>query len=130
MNQLTIIGNLVREPELTETAGGTPVCRMTVAVNRRHGAEGTDYFNVTAWRGLAETCAKYLRKGKKVCVVGSIQFRNYEDREGIKRTAADVMAQEVEFLSSGTESGEPPKRPQKQATAQQRMEEVDEDLPF
>lgn len=129
MNQLTIIGNLVREPELSETAGGTAVCRMTVAVNRSHGAEGTDFFNVTAWRGLAETCAKYLRKGKKVCVVGSIQFRNYEDREGIKRTAADVMAQEIEFLSPATvEAEKPVSRPQK--TRQASMEEIDEDLPF
>lgn len=129
MNQLTIIGNLVREPELSETAGGTAVCRMTVAVNRSHGADGTDFFNVTAWRGLAETCAKYLRKGKKVCVVGSIQFRNYEDREGIKRTAADVMAQEIEFLSPATvEAEKPVSRTQK--TRQASMEEIDEDLPF
>ena len=74
MNQLTIIGNLVRDPELRSTKEGLPVCTFTVAVNRRMGkdAEQADFFRVTAWRALGETAAKYLSKGRKVAVVGTV----------------------------------------------------------
>lgn len=107
MNKLFLIGNLTRDPELTETTNGTKVCRFTIAVNRAYsGANGekqTDFFNCVAWRGLGETVARYLHKGNKVAVSGSIEFRNYEDSDGVKRTAADVVAQDVEFLVTRNE---------------------------
>ena len=103
MNKVFLIGNLTRDPELSETAGGVPVCHFSIAVNRNYssqeGERQTDYFNCTAWRAMAETIARYTKKGKKVAVVGSVQLRNYEDNQGVKRTAVDIIAQDVEFLS-------------------------------
>lgn len=103
MNKVFLIGNLTRDPELTETAGGVSVCRFAIAVNRSYtssdGERQTDFFNVTAWRGLADTVSRYCKKGSKVAVSGSVQIRNYEDNAGNKRTAVDVIAQDVEFLS-------------------------------
>ena len=103
MNKVFLIGNLTRDPELTETPSGVPVCRFTIAVNRNYasqdGERQSDFFNCTAWRGQAETIARYTKKGNKVSIVGSIQIRNYEDNQGVKRTAVDVIAQDVEFLT-------------------------------
>ncbi len=103
MNKVFLIGNLTRDPELTETASGVPVCHFSIAVNRGYasqdGERQTDFFNCTAWRAMAETIARYTKKGKKVAVSGSIQLRNYEDNQGAKRTAVDIIAQDVEFLS-------------------------------
>ena len=103
MNKVILIGNLTRDPELTETNSGVQVCRFSIAVNRAYkngdGERITDFFNCVAWRGLAETVARYTKKGNKVAVVGSIEPRNYEDSEGIKRTAVDIVAQDVEFLT-------------------------------
>ncbi len=102
MNKIFLIGNLTRDPERSETPAGIPVCRFAIAVNRPRSANGTqevDYFNITAWRDLGDRVARYLKKGNKVAVVGSIQMRNYEDKQGIQRTYVDVIAQDVEFLT-------------------------------
>lgn len=103
MNKVFLIGNLTRDPELTETAGGIKICRFAIAVNRNYsGADGerkTDFFNVVAWRGLGETVARFAKKGNKVAVSGSIELRNYEDSQGVRRTAVDIVAQDVEFLT-------------------------------
>lgn len=103
MNKVILIGNLTRDPELSETNSGIAVCRFGLAVNRQYsssdGERETDFFQVTAWRGTGENVARYCKKGHKVAVVGSIQMRNYEDREGVKRTAVDIVAQDVEFLT-------------------------------
>ena len=79
MNRLTIIGNLTAEPELRSTPNGKSVCNFTVAVNRRNKIEGqpdADFFRVSAWNQLGENCAKYLAKGRKVCVVGAVSVRS------------------------------------------------------
>lgn len=103
MNKVFLIGNLTRDPELTETSGGISICRFAIAVNRNYsGADGerkTDFFNITAWRGLGETVARFAKKGNKVAVSGTIELRNYEDSQGVKRTSVDIIAQDVEFLS-------------------------------
>ena len=99
MNKVILIGNLTRDPELSETPNGIAVCRFTLAVGRNYGDSETDFFNVNIWREKAENCAKFLVKGKKVAVVGSLQNRSYEDKDGIKRTVTDVVASEVEFLT-------------------------------
>lgn len=103
MNKVILIGNLTRDPELTETNSGVKVCRFSIAVNRAYkngdGERITDFFNIVAWRGLGESVARYTRKGNKVAVVGSIESRNYTDNEGVKRTAVDVIAADVEFLT-------------------------------
>ena len=103
MNKVFLIGNLTRDPELTETASGVAVCHFAIAVNRNYsgqdGERQTDFFNCTAWRTTAETIARYTKKGNKVAVGGSIQLRNYEDNQGVKRTAVDIIAQDIEFLT-------------------------------
>ena len=104
MNKVYLIGNLTRDPELSETNTGISVCRFAIAVNRNYsGSDGerqTDFFNITVWRNNAENCGRYLKKGSKVAVVGSLQNRSYEDKDGIKRNVTDIVASEVEFLSS------------------------------
>lgn len=103
MNKAFLIGNLTRDPELRNTSSGIPVCSFSIAVNRRfkntQGQQETDFINITAWRQLGETCAKYLTKGRKVCVIGAIQTRTYEAQDGTKRNAFEIVADEVEFLS-------------------------------
>ena len=110
MNKVYLIGNLTRDPELTTTTSGISVCRMSIAVGRRfsnaEGSRETDFFNVTAWRGTADNCARFLKKGNKVAVSGSIQTRNYEKADGTKGFSIDIVADEVEFLSSKNDAGE------------------------
>ena len=106
MNKLTIIGNLTRDPELRTTTAGVNVCSFTVAVNRRNrrddqnGQPEADFFRVTAWRQLADICSKYLAKGRKVCVVGSVSVHTYTGNDGTTRASLEVNADDVEFLSS------------------------------
>ena len=102
MNRVFLIGNLTRDPETRTTQSGTTVCSFTIAVNRRmkqDGQQETDFFNIVAWRQLGELCQKYLSKGKKCAVTGRLQTRSYEAKDGSKRTAWDIVADEVEFLS-------------------------------
>ena len=135
MNKVFLIGNLTRDPELRETASGVAVCSFSIAVNRNYtnedGERQTDFFNCTAWRGLGETIAKYTKKGKKVSVVGSVQLRNYEDNEGIKRTAVDIIVQDVEFLSpkDNDDEAETPKPTGRKKPTLQPMDD-DIDIPF
>lgn len=113
MNRITIIGNLTRDPELRMTSNGIPVCSMTVAVNRRRRAQEvqeTDYFSVTTWRQMAESCAQYLTKGKRVAVSGAVSMRTYEGRDGRLHATLEIQAEEVEFLTprtAGTYDGQP-----------------------
>ena len=104
MNKVYLIGNLTRDPEISTTTSGISVCRMSIAVGRRFanadGGRDADFFNITAWRGTADNCAKFLKKGNKVAVSGSIQTRNYEKADGTKGFSIDIVADEVEFLSS------------------------------
>lgn len=96
-----MIGNLTKDVECRTTQSGVKVANFTIAINRRmksNGEQQTDFFNIVAWRQIAELCEKYLSKGKKVAVIGSIQTRTYE-KDGVKRTAWDILAEEVEFLS-------------------------------
>lgn len=100
MTKVFLIGNLTRDPELTETSGGVPVCRFGVAVNRGYGENrATDFYNVTAWRRLGEQVAQYTKKGNKIAVYGDLQIRQYDGNDGVRRTSVDVMAQDVEFLT-------------------------------
>ena len=106
MNKLTIIGNLTRDPELRTTSAGINVCDFTVAVNRRVRRDAqssqpeADFFRVSAWRQLGENCAKFLAKGRKVCVVGPVSVRTYQSSDGTTRASLEVTAEDVEFLSS------------------------------
>ena len=110
MNKVYLIGNLTRDPELTTTTSGISVCRMAIAVSRRFanadGERDVDFFNITAWRGTADNCAKFLKKGNKIAVSGSIQTRNYEKNDGTKGFSIDIVADEVEFLSSKNDNAD------------------------
>jgi single-strand DNA-binding protein len=103
MNKLTIIGNLTRDPELRTTPSGVSVCTFTVAVSRKKSDEA-DYFRVTAWRERGEICAKWLIKGRKVCVVGPVSVSTYQGQDGKVHANLEVNADEVEFLSSKSET--------------------------
>lgn len=102
MNKLTIIGNLTRDPELRTTQQGLAVCDFTVAVNRRKSDE-SDFFRVTAWRQLGENAAKYLAKGRKVCVIGPVSARTYTTNTGENRVSLEVTADDIEFLTPRTQ---------------------------
>lgn len=114
MNKLTIIGNLTRDPELRTVRDGISVCSFTVAVNRRNsrqsaanGQPEADFFRVTAWRQLGENCAKFLAKGRKVCVIGPVSANTYTANDGSTRVSLEVQADDVEFLSSRNDDGAP-----------------------
>ena len=103
MNKLTIIGNLTRDPEVHTTSEGKNVSNFTVAVNRRKKIENqpeADFFRISAWGKLGELCAKYLAKGRKVCVFGTVSVSTYTAQDGSTRASMEVYAEDVEFLNS------------------------------
>lgn len=108
MNRIYLIGNLVHSPELRTTQSGKTVCSFSIAVNRRFkdqdGKRQTDFFNVQVWGAQAAPCANYLEKGRKVAVTGAMQSRQYDGKDGTRKTAWDVVADEVEFLTPRSEA--------------------------
>lgn len=132
MNKITIIGNLTRDPESRTTQNGKQVCSFTVAVNRPRHAEGqpdVDFFRVNAWNALADNCARYLVKGKKVCVVGPVSVSTYTTQNGETRASMDVKADEVEFLTPADKAQQ--NAPQTQKTDRNSgFVQVDEQMPF
>lgn len=105
-NKVILIGNLTADPELKQTVSGTSVCTFTLAVNRRFkGTDGNtecDFITVVAWRQQAVFVSRYLKKGKPLLVCGQIQVRSWTDRQGQKRYATEVVADEVSFIDSAT----------------------------
>ncbi|MBR6773723.1 MAG: single-stranded DNA-binding protein [Clostridia bacterium] len=139
MNKCIFIGNLTRDPEIQTTGNGVSLCRFSIAVNRTYqnanGERETDFINIVTWRGLADNCSKYLSKGSKVCVVGSLQNRSYEDKDGNKRYATDIVAEDVEFISSrgqGDATAMPASQPANRTKKVSELQPVDDgdDLPF
>ncbi len=137
MNKVILIGNLTRDPELATTTSGINYCRFSLAVQRRFatssGEREADFINVIVWRGQADNCHKYLKKGSKAGVVGTLQSRSYDAQDGTKRYVTEVVAEEVEFLSN--RSGDAPASQDTPAAASgagssdlQPIE--DDDLPF
>jgi len=109
LNVIVLIGRLTRDPELRYTPGGTAVCSFSLAVDRRftnqQGERETDFIDIVVWRQQAESVAQHLTKGRKVAVQGRLQIRNFEDRDGNKRKAAEVVADDVRFLDSPRRDG-------------------------
>lgn len=136
MNKLIIIGNLTRDPQLYTTASGIQVCNMTVAVNRRSGKEQvTDYFRVTVWRQQAESCARYLQKGSRVCCWGPVTMSTYQGNDGVSRSALELNADGVEFCGgtrkqSGAGDAAEPDMPPPAATEVAYTQVEAEDIPF
>ena len=136
MNKCILVGNLTKDPELTTTSNGVAVCRFAIAVSRDYasadGNRETDFFNITVWRGRAENCGKYLKKGNKVAVIGSLQTRSYEDKDGVKRNVTDIVANEVEFLTPKNAQSDDMDMPVTSVRRERpQLEEVDDNqLPF
>ena len=138
------MGRLTADPELRTTGNGISVTSCTVAVDRNYQRQGqekqTDFINVVAWRQTAEFIAKYFRKGQMIALKGPIQVRNYEDRNGNKRTAVEIIANEVSFCGSKAEQGTqrnpqeyPPEATQQVSTAEPddfSDVDLDDELPF
>lgn len=99
MNKFFLVGRLTREPELRTTQSGISVATFTVAITRRMNRDESDFINVVAWRGLAESCAKYLVKGQQVAVAGELRTRSYDVGDSSKRYVTEVQADDVEFLA-------------------------------
>lgn len=108
LNRIVVIGRLTRDPEIRTTSNGTPVATFTVAVGRsfsnNRGEKETDFIPVVVWRAQAENCGRYLSKGKLVAVDGRLQIRTYEANDSSKRTVAEIVADNVRFLSSNGET--------------------------
>ena len=143
MNKLFIIGNLTRDPEMRSTSTGDSVCSFTVAVNRRRasnaeaGQPEADFFRVSAWRQLGENCNRYLAKGRKVAVVGSVRVSTYTAQDGTTRASLEVNADDVEFLSPRGEGEGGAGRPAEQGMSPSAggmsggfVKVDDEELPF
>lgn len=116
MNHLILIGNLCADPELRTTVSGKSVCNFRLAVSRRHfGSQQqqqqdgnqpeADFFSVVCWNGTAENCAKYLAKGRKVCVIGSVSQRTFDGKDGTRKAIMEVNASDVEFITSAPPAG-------------------------
>ncbi|MBQ3592349.1 MAG: single-stranded DNA-binding protein [Clostridia bacterium] len=103
-NKVTLGGKMVENPELRVTPQGINVTSFRIAVNRRGAGNNTDYFNVQAWRNTAEFVTKYFRKGSSICVVGSIQNREWTDQNGQKRYATEIVADEAYFVDAKSDS--------------------------
>ena len=135
MNKITLIGNLTNDPETRSTPNGVTICTFTIATNRRFansdGERQTDFFRVNAWRQLGEVCAKHLAKGRKVAVVGELQARLYDAKNGEKRMSLDVAADEVEFLSPKDEEPKNTTVSKGKITPDEGFTDIDtSDLPF
>lgn len=108
MNKAILIGNLASDPESRTTSGGIAHCTFRLAVQRRFanasGQREADFLPIVCWRQTAELCSKYLLKGRKVAVEGTIQTRSYDAQDGTKRYVTEIVADSVEFLSSREES--------------------------
>jgi single-strand DNA-binding protein len=106
LNKIMLIGNLGKDPDLQVTSDGTSFTRFSLAVNRTYKTqtgekkEETEWFTIVAWRQLAELTGRYLHKGSKVYVEGRLTQRKYTDKQGIERTAVEVIASDVQFLDS------------------------------
>ena len=153
-NKVILGGRLTGDPELKTTQSGISVTSFSVAVNRRYSGAAdqqpqADFINVVAWRQKAEFVSRYFRKGSSICVVGSLQTRSWTDRNGQKRYATEVVADEINFVDSKGESPagrQPSARPASQYTPESygnpsfssqdddapRFEDIpnDDDLPF
>lgn len=111
LNHITIMGRLVRDPELRRTGSGVPVVSFTLAVDRdfadkQSGEKETDFIDCTAWRNTAEFVSKYFTKGRMAVASGRLQMRKWTDKEGNKRTTAEVVAENVYFADSKKDVGD------------------------
>lgn len=134
MNKAILLGRLVKEPELRYTTSGTAVATFTLAVDRRFQKQGeerqADFINCVAWQKTAEFVANYFTKGQMMALSGSIQVRTWEDNDGHKRYATEVIADDVEFAESKKSSENATPKAPAQPKADFEEVEHDDSLPF
>ena len=145
LNKVVLAGRLTNDPELKQTATGVSVLSFTLAVNRRYASKNeqgesqtqADFISVVAWRNTAEFIARYFKKGSAICITGSIQTRSWQDQQGQRRYATEVVADEAMFVDSRGESGasdgyQTPSFSSTGAVSAPNFEEhnTDDDLPF
>ena len=127
MNKVFLIGNLTRDPELSTTGSGVKFCRFTLAVSRSYSRDGkreTDFLPVVVWRAQADNCARYLKKGSKAAVSGSVQTRSYDPQDGSRRYVTEIAADEVQFLSTRNDDVK------EDSVDFDDLTPIDDDLPF
>ena len=137
-NKVILIGNLTADPELKQTQSGVSVCTFNIAVNRKYNKDGNnecDFITIQTWRQTAEFVSRYFKKGKPILVCGQLQTRNWTDKDGNKRYATEVVADEVSFVGnneSSTTTNSAPSDYVPSAYTQGQVEDVaiDGDLPF
>ena len=111
-NKVILVGNMTADPELKQTTTGTSVCSFSIAVNRRftkaeQGQQTVDFINIVAWRQNAEFVSRYFKKGNPILVCGQLQTRTWNDNQGQKRYATEVIADEVTFVGPASSNGAP-----------------------
>lgn len=105
-NKIILGGRLTADVELKQTPNGVPVCSFSLAVNRKGAKDTTDFIDCVAWRSTAEFISRYFKKGSSICIVGSIQKRNWTDNNGNKRYVTEIVTEEAYFVDSKGETGE------------------------
>ena len=145
LNKVILIGYLGRDPEVRCMHNGDAVCNFSIATseswndrNSGQRQERTEWHNITLYRRLAEVAGQYLKKGSQVYIEGKIQSRKYTDKQGIERTAYEIIGSEMKMLGGGNDSGQqnaqhtPPAPPRRQASAApaQPVDDIDDDVPF
>lgn len=136
LNRVILIGRLTKEPELRYTPSGTAVAKFTLAVDRRQSKDRekeADFIDIVVWQKQAENCANYLGKGRLVAVDGRLQVRSYEDSQGIRRKAAEVVAENVRFLDRAKEGSTGPGTAAQSSEGSSYGSEIsfnEDDIPF
>ena len=138
LNKVILGGRMTADPELKQTPQGVSVTSFSIAVNRRSkdGQAPADFINCQAWRATAEFISRYFKKGSSICLVGSLQTRTWNDQQGNKRYATEVVADEAYFVDSKSDNGSVPSFAADAAAFQTqqapKFEEIegDDDLPF
>ena len=143
LNKVILIGRLGKDPIVRYMPDGEAVCNFSVATSESwkdqsgQRQERVEWHNVTMYRRLAEIAGQYLKKGSQVYLEGKIQSRKYTDKNGVERTAYDIIANEMKMLGGGSDGqqaqqaqGEAPTPPRRQATPAAPVEDIDDDVPF
>lgn len=134
MNKWEGIGYLAADPTHQYTKGGKPVCTFRIGVTRRftnaQGVREADFFPVVAWGKQADLAARYLSKGSRVAVVGTLQTRSYDDKDGAKRYVTEIVAEEIDFLSGAKEQGGDALSQAQAAFGAEFVQVDDSELPF
>lgn len=144
LNKVFLIGRLTKDPEVRYLNNGEVLCNFGLATSEKwksktgEAVEKTEFHNITMYRRLAEIAGQYLKKGSQVYLEGKIQSRKYQGKDGIERTAYEIIANEMKMLGGGNDSGQqsaqhtPPEQPRRQAPAVPAapVDDKSDDIPF